>query len=198
MSVLKSARETRLLCFLMLPVVLMLASCVGSTKKVAGTDTGEAGGKSQAGVREIKDYEIQLFDDSGALTKVKLSQAVGQGKVVVIDFWATWCGPCRQSIPDLVAMQQEYKDKGVQVFGLSTEDPEDSKELVAGAAKSLKMTYKIGFVSREMFMSFTRSGTIPQCFVFGKDGKLVKQLTGFNPNISPRILREAVDKALQS
>lgn len=193
------SRNYLLLFFIL--AILTLASCVGSTQKATAIDSTtppQANNEKASNVKELRDYELQMFNDSGALTPVKLSEAVGKGKVVVIDFWATWCGPCRMSIPDLVALQNEYRDKGVQVFGLSNEDPEESKEKVANAARDLKINYKVGFVSREMFMSFTQVGSIPQCFIFGKDGRLVKHMVGFHPQLTPKTLRENINKALES
>src|SRR5215510_726537 len=71
--------------------------------------------------------QIKLFMLDG--TSTNLHDLLGNNKVVLINFWATWCGPCRKEIPDLVALQNEYKDKGLEVIGLSVDDPGDKAEV---------------------------------------------------------------------
>ena len=157
--------------------------------------------------RQIADFDLLMFDQKGKLKKSTLAETVGKDKVVVIDFWATWCGPCRQSIPDLVAAHNEYKDKGVEFVGFSVEDPDEAnrtnpaqKNLAAvfSMAKDFKIAYRIGFSSVEMFSSFDRTGALPQTFVFDKKGNLVRQIRGFSPTRSPQLLRAGIDEALSS
>ena len=101
------------------------------------------------------------------------------GKVLVLDFYATWCAPCRESIPRLKTLQQTYGPKGLQIVGLNVGGPEDRIK-VADFAKELGIQYPLGFPDKhltELFLSDDQ--TIPQTFVFGRDGQLVKRFIGY-------------------
>ncbi len=73
-----------------------------------------------------------------------------QGKVVVLNLWATWCGPCRIEIPHLIELSKEFKDRGVEVIGLTTEDKVDTDEAVKDFVKSFEINYQIGYANQEI------------------------------------------------
>src|SRR3712207_6346126 len=73
--------------------------------------------------------------------KFKLSDY--KDKTVVLDLWATWCGPCRAEIPHLVDIHSEYSNKNVEVIGLTTEDPASAADDVAAFAKEFNINYKL-------------------------------------------------------
>src|SRR5262249_20239473 len=73
----------------------------------------------------INNYDIKLLDGGN----VRMPTLVGNGKVVLVNLWATWCGPCRREIPDLVAIQNKFKDRNIEVVGLTVEEP-DKENLV--------------------------------------------------------------------
>ena len=119
------------------------------------------------------------------------------GKVLVVDLWATWCGPCRIEIPHLTALASELNSKGVRVVGLTTEDPVADLDRVRRFAGEFKINYPIGFASGELSSYlFQGAGTIPQTYVFARDGRLIRRFIGFNPQTTPAQLRIAVDEAL--
>jgi thiol-disulfide isomerase/thioredoxin len=200
--------------FVLLISLTFLISCSGSVvQEKRGASNAQANNEAskQAApkIKQLSDFELKMLEDDGDLKAVKLSQTIGQGKVVVIDFWATWCGPCRKSIPDLVALHDEYNNKGVEIYGLSVEDPNEpnridptkkNREAVVTMSKDFKVNYQVGFATQSMFSAFDQRGmgSIPQTFIFGKDGSLVRHLVGFDPNKAPQLIRESVDKALNS
>ena len=72
------------------------------------------------------------------------------GKVILVNLWATWCGPCRMETPELVKLHKEFQSRGVEMIGLSTEDPDASAESVADFVKEYDVKYHIGWAKREV------------------------------------------------
>lgn len=144
-----------------------------------------------------KDFELAMLDSP----KVKLSKLLGRRKVLVINFWATWCGPCRREIPDLVALQKSYQgNKDVEIIGLTIEDPAQFTDMVKAFSKQFEINYKIGFSPVPMFMAFNGTdprGPIPQTFIIGKDGQLLQHIKGMRPAFKDYI-QQTVDLALKS
>ena len=133
----------------------------------------------------------------------KFADLIGQNKVVLVNFWATWCGPCRREIPDLVALQKQFKDKGVEIVGLTVEHPEMERARVEAFTQQFSINYRVGFASPQMFMLFNNANAggprapIPQTFIFDKNGKLIDSLKGFRPDF--RVWAEgALNYALKS
>ncbi|MDQ2977223.1 MAG: TlpA family protein disulfide reductase [Acidobacteriota bacterium] len=103
-----------------------------------------------------------------------------QGKLLVLDFYATWCLPCRQSIPRLNALEQRYGPKGVQVIGLNVGGADDRIKVPA-FARELGIQYPLGFPDKALTDLFLSDNpTIPQTFVFGRNGQLVKRFIGYD------------------
>jgi thiol-disulfide isomerase/thioredoxin len=120
------------------------------------------------------------------------------GKVLVVDLWATWCGPCRQEIPHLVQIAKDYKSKGVEVIGLTNEDPEMFAEEVKKFAEDFKINYPIGWADGPMNRGLMRGrGAIPQTYIIGRDGKVLKHFVGFNPLVSVPQMKAAIDAAVE-
>lgn len=104
----------------------------------------------------------------------------GQGKnTYVLEFWATWCGPCIASIPHMNELQKQYKDKGVVIVSISSSD--ENLEVVQKFVdkKGDKMGYVVGYENRDnaqtsrAYMDGFKKQGIPQCFVIDKEGKIV-------------------------
>jgi thiol-disulfide isomerase/thioredoxin len=129
-------------------------------------------------------------------TPIKLSDY--SGKVVLLNLWATWCGPCRMEIPELVKVYKEYREKGVEVVGLSTENPEASAEGVRRFIQEFEMDYRVGWSPPEVSIALMQGrDAIPQSFVISRDGRVLKRFIGFNYQSTPPQLRQAIEDALK-
>ena len=104
-----------------------------------------------------------------------------KGKVVVLDFYATWCVPCRAETPRLVQMQKDYGAGGLQVIGLNVGGDEDRAKVPA-FAKEFGVEYPLGFPDDALVDQYlTDNQDIPQAFVFDRNGDLVKRFIGYSP-----------------
>jgi thiol-disulfide isomerase/thioredoxin len=130
---------------------------------------------------------------------VELNKLLGQGKPVVIDIWATWCGPCRQEIPHLVQFAKQYGKDGLIVIGLTIEDPQVDRSEVRNFVKQFKMNYQVAFAPDGLYEFF--SGNIerlliPQTFIFGADGRVIRHIVGYNETKGKDYLFKAIEQAL--
>ena len=120
------------------------------------------------------------------------------GKVLLVNLWATWCGPCRIETPELVKLHKEYQGRGVEMIGLSTEDPDASAEMVDDFVREYKVDYQIGWATRELALTLMQGTTnIPQSFIIARDGHVVRRFIGFRPDVTPAQIKQALEEALQ-
>jgi peroxiredoxin len=128
--------------------------------------------------------QFELKDLNGRI--VRLSDY--KGKVVLINFWATWCPPCRAEMPDLVRLQREHRKRGLQIIGI-TYEPE-SKTAVRRFARSLKVNYPIVLGSPQIKSRFSSEETLPLTVVINRDGKINDVIVGI-------LLREEFDEKIK-
>jgi peroxiredoxin len=153
----------------------------GTTSRPAGAPTGRVGG-------QIGDtaYDFELVDADGR--QVRLSDF--KGKVVVLDFWATWCPPCRKEIPGFVALHNELQSKGVEVVGVSLDD---DWEPVRPFMSSFDITYTIVLGDQDVADRYGNVRSIPTTFVIDRDGIIRSKHVGYS---EPAVFKGAVEKLL--
>jgi thiol-disulfide isomerase/thioredoxin len=174
---------TKLLAFAMLAVLFSaLTGCGGGGDQAASNNAapaGNAGGANSANApKKSSEYpplaekaanaEMKHLDD----TTSKVSDR--KGKVLLLNMWATWCGPCRGEMPALVKMQEEHGPKGFEIIGLNTDDG-DTKEMIEKFAEEMKLNYTLVWSPTEQqaaLLKISNFGGIPQSFVIDRDGKL--------------------------
>jgi thiol-disulfide isomerase/thioredoxin len=120
-----------------------------------------------------------------------------KGKVLILDFYATWCVPCRDSVPHLIGLQKKYEDQGLVVVGLNVGGPGD-EEKVPDFAKEFGIQYALARPDDDL-VTFLLSDNddIPQTFIFDRQGQLVERFLGFGPDTGPR-LDAAVESGLKT
>ena len=171
-------------------LIVVVVSTGRRAEKTASTGAGAGApaGAAQAPVAAM-DTAIRALDGG----TFRLSDY--RGRVVVLDLWATWCGPCRMEIPHLVKISEEYAARGVEVIGLSVEDPAYDEEKVRDFAREYKINYRLGWADDDWFLTMTRgNGSIPQTFVFDREGSMLLHAPGSVPRL-PQMIRQAIEKA---
>ena len=149
-------------------------------------------------IKERTLWEVQLETAEGKMFKdfeaeyegkvVKLSDYVGKGKYVLVDFWASWCGPCRAEIPNLLSVYEKYKGDNFEVLGVATWDkPEDTKT----AMEQLKITYPQIMNAQYAGSNAYGINGIPQIILFGPDGTILKR------NLRGAAIEAAVKEVLE-
>ena len=114
-----------------------------------------------------------------------------KGKVVVLDIWATWCPPCRAEIPHFIELQDEYKDKGVTVVGMSVDST--GPEAVAKFVQENKMNYPIVMADEATATAYSADQGIPLTIVIDKNGQVVGRHLGLTDK---ETFEEEIHKAL--
>lgn len=149
-------------------------------------------------IKERELWDVQLETAEGKIFKdfeaeyegkvVKLSDYVGKGKYVLVDFWASWCGPCRAEIPNLLSVYEKYKGDRFEVLGVATWDkPEDTKT----AIEQLNITYPQIMNAQYAGSNAYGINGIPQIILFGPDGTILKR------NLRGAAIEEAVKEVLE-
>jgi thiol-disulfide isomerase/thioredoxin len=149
------------------------------------TATGARG----QGVRKAPSLTLKSIEGRG----LRLSDY--KGKVVLLNFWATWCPPCRAEMPDLVKMQRDYAERGLQVIGV-TYPPETIRE-VRRFAGSLGVNYPVALGAKATRSLFAQTETLPVTVVIDRDGNIRDTIEGillpeeFEQKIKPLLKQPA-------
>lgn len=138
----------------------------------------------------LLDRELKSIDEGS----FRLSDF--RGKVVVINIWATWCGPCRREVPDYEKVRKEFSGRPVEFIGLTTENPRTAAEKVRQFAREFHFGFRLGWADRETAqMLMNGRSVIPQTVVISGEGRLISHWNGYGGESRSR-LRDAIDRAL--
>jgi len=99
-----------------------------------------------------------------------------KGRVVLINFWATWCAPCRAEIPELIKLQKRYRPKGLRIIGV-TYPPQSLRE-VKRFRQKMKVNYSLAIGTKETKSLFTKSEALPVTVVIDRDGRVRAVIEG--------------------
>lgn len=116
-----------------------------------------------------------------------------RGKAVLLNFWATWCGPCKIEMPWFVELQQKYGSQGLQVVGVAMDDA--SKEDIAKFAKDMGVNYPVLIGKEAVGDSYGGIPALPETFFIGRDGKVVDKILGLRGKAE---IEDAIKKALNT
>jgi thiol-disulfide isomerase/thioredoxin len=147
-------------------IVLLLSGC-SSSKPVSA-----AASATKADKERKPAPEFELKDADGKT--VRLSDY--KGKVVLLDFWATWCGPCKIEMPWFVELQKEYGPQGFQIVGVAMDD--SSTEDITKFVREMGINYPVLLGKEEVGQSYGGVNALPTSFFIDRDGKLVAREFG--------------------
>ena len=120
-----------------------------------------------------------------------------KGKVLILDFYVTWCVPCRDSVPHLIGLQKKFEDQGLAVVGLNVGGPGDEQRVPAFAQK-FGIQYPLAQPDEDLVvLLLADQNAIPQTFVFDRQGQLVQRFVGFGSSTGI-YLDSAVETALKT
>jgi thiol-disulfide isomerase/thioredoxin len=179
--------------------VVLLASCNATDVKVSEKKTPVVSAPPGNTTYPMPPLEVSSINNMGWTVEDGKRSLFSEykGKVLILDYYATWCNPCRKSVPHLIELQKKHGDQGLQVIGLNVGGPEDL-ERVPGFARELGIQYPLAVPDDELveFM-LSDNSSIPQTFVFDREGMLVERAIGFSPAVGARI-DSAVENALKA
>ncbi|HKV77112.1 MAG TPA: TlpA disulfide reductase family protein [Candidatus Sulfotelmatobacter sp.] len=133
------------------------------------------------------DFTLETLDGKS----VTLSSL--RGKAVVVNFWATWCGPCKIETPWLVELQNQYGAQGLQIVGVAMDD--SGKDEIARFAKDMGMNYPVVLGKEAVGQAYGGVDALPESFFIGRDGKIVDKIMGLEGRSE---IEDAIKKALNT
>jgi len=118
---------------------------------------------------------------------VRLSQY--RGKVVLLEFWATWCPPCKATIPELVAVQNKFRDRGFALLGVSVDEDLDLAKKLSKFSKEHRINYSVLLGNEKVHRAY-HVGSIPASFLIDKEGRIINAYTGYLDKFETRVSEE--------
>jgi thiol-disulfide isomerase/thioredoxin len=173
------------------PLILVVVAFVAASMLYFGyhqarrTGAGSSPRLTQSSL--APDFSLESLDGSS----LRLSDL--RGKAVLLNFWATWCGPCKIEMPWFVDLQKQYGSQGLQIVGVAMDDA--SKEDIGKFAKDMGVNYPILIGKESVGDQYGGVPALPESFLISRDGKIVDKIIGLRGKAE---IEDAVKKALDT
>jgi len=177
-------------CLLLAVASMSLSGCDAQRRSSTPVGVSPAAAGKDVAI-ELRTVSKQGFDDVIASHK---------GKVVLVDFWATWCGPCVKQFPHTVELSHKFKDKGLDVISVSVDELKDQadvgKFLASQGADFENLITEYGMDAIDKFD--VDNGAIPCYWIYDREGQLIERISPADPTLkfSPRVIDDAVERLL--
>ena len=158
---------------LVLAISLTICACNNKSDKPAADSSVEVGSPAP---------DFTLKDITGKNTTLSSYK----GKLVLLEFWATWCPPCKASIPDMVELHKKYRDKGFTVLGVSIDTDPDATAKVAQFSSSNGITYPVLIADEAMPLTYNVM-SVPTSFLISRDGIVISSYIGYFDDYSRKV-----------
>lgn len=158
---------------LILSLVLAVVSCQKKEENIAVTSKSVQGSFEKMNSAKLKEV-----------------LSANKGKVVLVNFFATWCPPCRKEVPELIQLKTAYEGKNVVFIGVNVD--ETGEETLKPFAEQVKFNYPVYLADPELSREY-QVDAIPNSFLFSKDGKLIQNLKGY---VDSKSLKGMIDALL--
>ncbi len=173
------------------PLALVVVALVVALGLYVGYHHARKAGPT-AGVRAglskpAPDFALESLDGK----TMRLSDL--RGKAVLLNFWATWCGPCKIEMPWFVDLQKQYGDQGLQIVGVAMDDA--SKEDIGKFAKDMGVNYPILIGKEAVGDEYGGVPALPESFIIGRDGKIMDKIIGLKGKAE---IEDSIKKALET
>jgi len=174
------------------PLALVVVAVVAAGMLYFGFHTARRSGTDHApGVlgygTPAPNFTLQTLDGKN------ISLTDFRGKAVLVNFWATWCGPCKIETPWLVELQSQYGSQGLQVVGVAMDD--SGQDEIAKFAKDMRVNYPVLLGKEAVGDAYGGVPALPESFFVGRDGKIVDRIIGLKGRGE---IEDSVKKALKS
>src|SRR6266550_1843019 len=169
----------RLLLAITLAVAFLAAAytMTGALARSTGQSAPPAGDSSPV-IRFVKDPQMAPPLPDRDISGAVVSNANWTGKVVLVNFWATWCPPCREEVPELISLQRQFKHQ-LQIVGIS--EDEDTAANVLRFAKQWRINYPIVMATPEVISAYGGVPALPTTFIIDTQGRVVGKHAGLHP-----------------
>jgi peroxiredoxin len=165
-------RNTTVLIVVIFVVASMLLAGHFISKRASSASAGPALTAADPAGKPAPDFELKSIDGKS----YKLADL--RGKAVLLNFWATWCPPCKIEIPWFIELQKQYADQGLVVVGVAMDDDTNKQKVVSDFVNQMKIDYPILLGTDQVADQYGGVDALPTTFFIGRDGKIVRRVMG--------------------